>query len=256
VLGRHASADPERAAAFYAALFGWEIANRMPPDAPRKYLMCKLRGRDVAAIGSRPSADVPPHWNTYVWVDDVDAAAESARQAGGSVSLGPSESLDGGRMAVLVDPAGATICVWQPGAHRGAQLVNEPGAWAMSILNTSDGEGAKRFYGAVFGWDTQPFDAGGSEVTMWRLPGYLGGEPRQPVPRDTVAVMAPVTGEDVAPHWSVNFWVHDADGIAARAAELGGEVVVAPSAEPGFKEAVVADPQGAALSVSQLIAGP
>jgi hypothetical protein len=75
--------------------------------------------------------------------------------------------------------------VWQLGEHRGAEVVNEPGAWAMSLLSTPDAEAATAFYGAVFGWQTEDF--GGA--TMLRLPGYVGGEPQQPVPRDVVAVM-------------------------------------------------------------------
>lgn len=111
---------------------------------------------------------------------------------------------------------------------------------------------------------------------MWRLPGYVGGVTEQPVPRDVVAAMAPISGEgfpadgqsgphpvlvqaakDVAPHWSVNFWVHDADVVAARAAELGGRVVVSPyDFAPGARAAVVADPQGATLTVGQPPPGP
>jgi uncharacterized protein len=248
--------DPEGAAGFYAALFGWSVENQMPPDSPRSYFVCKQHGRDVAAVGSRPSGDAPPDWNTYVWVDSVDDAVSKAVGAGGGVAREPVESFDGGRMAVLSDPAGAVFCVWRPGTHRGAELVNAPGAWAMSILNTPDAEGAKRFYGALFGWETQTFDAGGSELTMWRLPGYVGGKPEQPVPRDVVAVMVTLAAEEVAPQWGVNFWVDDADAIAAQAEQLGGKVVVAPYDGPGFREAVVADPEGAAVSVSQLIAGP
>jgi predicted enzyme related to lactoylglutathione lyase len=131
-------------------------------------------------------------------------------------------------------------------------------------------EGSKRFYGAVFGWDTLTFDAGGRELTMWGLPGYVGGVPGQPVPPDVVAAMASITGEgfpvvgqaglqpllaraveDIAPHWSVNFWVPDADAVVAKAAELGGRVVVPPYDAPGFRATVVADPRGAALTVGQ-----
>ena len=74
---------------------------------------------------------------------------------GGSVVMEPFDMLDGGRGAILADPAGAVFGVWQPGRHRGAQLVNEPGAWAMSLLNTPDPERAKAFYGALFGWETE-----------------------------------------------------------------------------------------------------
>jgi uncharacterized protein len=50
-------------------------------------------------------------------------------------------------------------------------------------------------------------------------------------------------------------WVDDADAIAARAVQLGGKLVVPPYGAPGFREAVLADPQGAVFSVSKLTAG-
>src|SRR5215207_5174587 len=119
------------------------------------------------------------------------------------------------------DVSAKVAVVWQPGAHRGAELVNEPGAWSMSNLNARDVEGAKRFYGAVFGWETLSFGIGDAEVLLWRRPGYVGGEPEQPVPRDVVATMAPIGGAvEVPAHWSVDFWVDDTDAVAARADAL------------------------------------
>ena len=106
---------------------------------------------------------------------------------------------------------------------------------------------------------TDTFDMGEGEITLWRVPGYVGGEPEQPVSREVVGVMAPMSGEwfpaDATPHWSVNFWVDDTDAIADRAVQLGGEAVVPPYDAPGFREAVLADPQGAVFSVSKLTAG-
>jgi uncharacterized protein len=262
--------DPDSAVGFYAELFGWEYENRTASDSPQKYFVCMLRGRDVAGVGSRPFEGVPPDWNTYVRVDSVEEAAARAVEAGGSVALEPFDWLDGVQAAILEDHAGAALGVMERGVHQGAQVVNELGAWAMSVLNTRDVEGSKHFYGTVFGWDTLTFDAGGRELTMWRLPGYVGGVPGQPVPPDVVAAMASITGEgfpvvgqaglqpllaraveDVAPHWSANFWVPDADAVAAKAAELGGRVVVPPYDAPGFRATVVADPRGAALTVGQ-----
>jgi hypothetical protein len=196
-------------------------------------------------------------WVTHVWVESADDTAAQVAGAGGNVIGDPFDSPGGGRMAVLSDPAGAVFCAWQPKEHKGAQLVNEPGAWSMSSLNTRDPEGAKAFYGEVFGWGTDTFDAGDIAMTLWRLPGYEGGEPSQPVPRDVVAVMAPISndGRDVPSHWSVDFWVDDADAIADKAATLGGTVIAPPYDVPGFRQAVLADPQGASFSVTKLIAG-
>jgi predicted enzyme related to lactoylglutathione lyase len=61
---------------------------------------------------------------------------------------------------------------------------------------------------------------------------------------------------DGEPRWSVDFWIGDADRAAEKAAELGGDVAVPPFDAPGFRSAVLADPQGAAFSVSQLKLGP
>src|SRR5215213_1100739 len=81
--------DPTSAVGFYAELFGWEVENRTASDSPRKYFVCKLRGRAVAGVGSRPSEGVPSNWNTYVRVDSVEEAAAKAVEAGGSVVLEP-----------------------------------------------------------------------------------------------------------------------------------------------------------------------
>jgi predicted enzyme related to lactoylglutathione lyase len=253
--------NPERAVSFYASLFGWEATNLMPDDSPAKYFLCTLGGRRVAAVVSQHGAPPPPVpvWGTYVWVNSADETVARATEAGGRVLGEPFDSPGGGRMAVLSDPSGAVFCLWQPGEHRGAQVVNQPSAWSMSQLNTSDPERAKAFYGTVFGWRTETFNVGDSEITLWRVPGYVGGEPQQPVSREVVGVMAPTSSErfpDGTPaHWSIDFWVHDADAIADHATRLGGTVVVAPRDTPGFRNAVLADPQGAAFSVSQLMAG-
>jgi predicted enzyme related to lactoylglutathione lyase len=117
----------------------------------------------------------------------------------------------------------------------------------MSMLLTPDPEAAAAFYGELFGWTTEEF----GPFTMFRLPGYVGGEPSQPVSREVIATMAPAG--DAPAHWSANFWVHDADAAAAKAAELGGSVVDAPSDSPGFREAVLADPSGVTFTISQLV---
>jgi len=236
IAGAHA--DPEQAAAFYTELFGWEAERR------GEQIVCTLRGRDVAGF----VAGDEPSWRTNVWVDSADETAERAVAAGGSVVTAPFELAGVGRTAVLADPAGAVFTVSEPDPHRGAQVVNEPGAWAMSALSTPDPEGAKAFYGAVFGWVTDTFPVGDAEFTLWRLPGFVGGEPQQPVPADVIAVGAP--GEQ--PRWDVDLWVEDPDTIAEKAERLGGSVVMAPMDTPMGRRAVLADPQGAPFSISRV----
>jgi predicted enzyme related to lactoylglutathione lyase len=166
--------------------------------------------------------------------------------------VGPTSAAPAGTLAVLADPAGALFGLWEPELRQGAQLVNEPSAWAMSALQTTDPAGAKAFYGELFGWNDEPFDAGGVEVTLWRMPGYVGGEPQQPVPRDVVAVLLPLEGEESQSFWGVDLWIDDVDAAAAKALRLGGSVLVAPHDTPGFKNAVLADAHGAAFSLNEL----
>ena len=254
--------DPRAALDFYGALLGWEFAGPgpMPGGLSGEYFVARVDGRDVAGIGSL--ADIGPapvaSWATYVRVDSVEESAERATAAGGSLLIGPLDALPAGRLAVLVDPVGAPACLWEARTREGAQLVNEPRAWAMSSLHTTDGEGAKAFYGSLFGWQPEPFGAPEAPLTLWRLPGYVGEEGQLPIARDVVAVMAPAGDAAVAmpPHWNVNLRVDDADATVQQATDLGGQVIAPALDTPGFRTAVLADPQGAVFSISQLTERP
>jgi uncharacterized protein len=259
--------DPEAALAFYTGLFGWEFEDVMPPGGPGKYFMARLRGGDVAAVGSVPPGAPPmAMWNTYVWVDSADEAASKAKDAGGQVVTDPFDVMDSGRMAVFTDPEGAAICVWQANQHKGAQIVNEHGTLNFNSLNTRDVEGAKAFYRSLFGWGTLSLGGG---VEMWTLPGYGDHLERDnpglrqqmaemgavPGFEDVVAAIIPIPADqpDTPPHWSVTFAVDEADATADRAIELGGQVVVPPFDAPWVRTTVIADPQGATFIASKFV---
>jgi predicted enzyme related to lactoylglutathione lyase len=258
--------DPEAAVDFYAGLFGWDLEDVMPPDSPGKYFIARIRGGDVAAVGSIPEAAPPiAMWNTYVWVESADDAAAKVKEAGGSLVMEPFDVMDAGRMAVCMDPEGAAFCVWQAKEHKGARVVNEHGSLNFNGLNTRDPETAKPFYAAVFGWET--ISVGGGE--MWTMPGYGDYLERDnPDLRKTMAeVGAPAGFEDVVAsinpipddqpdtpaHWSVTFGVDDADEIAARATELGGKVLVPPTDAPWVRMTVIEDPQGATFIANKFV---
>jgi predicted enzyme related to lactoylglutathione lyase len=254
--------DPRAALGFYAALLGWEFSapGPMPGGLPGDYFVALVDGREVAGVGTLPDLGGPPiaSWNTYVRVDDADAAVERATNAGATLLAGPLGASEDGRLAVLGDPAGAVFSVWEARARAGAQLVNEPRAWTMSSLHTPDPTGASAFYGALFGWRSEPI-APGVPVTLFRLADYAG-EPGQPIPRDVVGVMTATGGDPAQPtvptHWNVNLRVDDSDAVAAHAAQLGGTVLMAPMDALGLRNAVLLDPQGAAFSISHVTAGP
>jgi predicted enzyme related to lactoylglutathione lyase len=162
--------DPEGAVAFYSGLFGWECEDVMPPESETKYFVARLRGRDVAAVGSIEVAPQTATWNTHFWVDSADGTASKVREAGGSVLMEPFDiEPNARRKAICTDREGAAFCVWQAKSNRGAQLVNEPGTLVFNGLNTRHMGGAKSFYGSVFGWRTLTLDSG---AEMWALPGY------------------------------------------------------------------------------------
>jgi predicted enzyme related to lactoylglutathione lyase len=261
-----AQPDPLAAVDFYNGLFGWHFRDRMPEDAPGHYFVAQLFDRDVAAIGSQPDGSpADPVWNTYIAVDDADTTAMAVTDAGGSTLAPPFDVLGAGRMSTFADPSGAVFSVWQANEHQGAQLVNEPNTWNFSDLNTRDVDGALAFYGALFGWVTDSFAAADAEFAMLRLPGYgdflaqrdpelrtrqeESGAP--PGFADVVAGLVRMTSDDVPAHWSVTFAVDDTDATAARAAALGGTVMVAPADAGPTRIAVVRDPQGAVFTVSR-----
>jgi predicted enzyme related to lactoylglutathione lyase len=258
--------DPEAALDFYSGLFGWKFEDAMPPESEGRYFIARLRGGDVAAVGSIPEAAPPmAMWNTYVWVESADETASKVRDAGGGVMMEPFDVMEAGRMAVFTDPEGAAFCVWQANQHKGAKIVNEHGAVVFNTLNTRDAESAKSFYGSVFGWTTLALGSG----EMWTLPGYGDhleeGTPglRESMARmgapagfeDVVAAINPIANDqtDTPAHWSVTFAVDDADATAAKATELGGKVVVAPFDAPWVRMAVISDPQGATFIASKFV---
>jgi len=259
--------DPAAAGEFYAGLFGWELEDLMPPGSGVKYLEGRIGGKRVAAISSGPPGTTPEaRWNTYVWVESVDETVAKVRGAGGTVVTEPMDVMDAGRMATFTDPEGAAFGIWQPREHRGAEVVNEHGGVNFNNLNTRDVEGAKAFYGKVFGWRSLAMESG---FEMWTLPGYAdfleeinpGTKERNEelgAPEgfaDVVASIAPIPDDqpDVPAHWGITFAVDDADAVAAKASETGGTVVMPPTDMPWVRTTVITDPAGATFTASKFV---
>lgn len=258
--------EPDAAQSFYGGLFGWEFENVNPPESPGPYYIGRLPGGDVAGIGGIPDGSPPlARWNTYIWVESADETTQVAVGAGGKVVQEPFDVNQHGRMSVLSDPEGAVFSLWEPKEHRGSQVVNEPGSLNFNTLNTRDLDGAKEFYGTVFGWDSFGFD--GSEL-FWALAGYADHlEVRNPGFKESMSEMG-VTGfedvvaninqlsdadSDIPAHWGITFAVDDAEFAAERTTELGGSVTVPPFDAPWVRMTVLSDPQGAMFTAGQYV---
>jgi uncharacterized protein len=259
--------DPEAAVAFYGGLFGWEFEDVMPPGSEGRYFVARIRGGDIAAVGSVPEGAPPAAmWNTYIWVQSADETASTVLEAGGKALMESFDVGDAGRMAVFADPEGAAFCVWQAKQHKGARIVNEAGSLNFNGLHTRDVAAAKKFYGTVLGWRTITI-IGGAE--MWTMPGY-GDHLERDNPglrermvamgapagfEDVVASIATIPDDqpDVPAHWDVTFSVDNADEVADKATELGGRVVVPPLDVPWARMTVIADPQGATFNATKFV---
>ncbi len=232
--------DVDAAAAFYSALFGWEV----PPGMPEAggYRVAMKADAAVAGLGPQQSPG-PPYWTSYVAVDSADDAAAKIEANGGTVLVPPMDVLDVGRMAVFFDNVGAAISVWQPGQHIGAGLVDEPDTWSWNELMTTDVDASKTFYNAVFGWDAVTHEGGMMAYTEFQLAGRsIAGMMKKP----------PMIPAEVPPNWGVYFSVEDADATIDKIKELGGSLVMGPmDMEPG-RLAVVRDPGGATFNIIKL----
>jgi uncharacterized protein len=280
--------DPAAALDFYGGLFGWEFEDVMPSASEGRYFIGRGEGPgssifdtsrqpqsgDVAAVGTIPQTAPPTGmWNTYFWVDSADETASKVRDAGGGVMAEPFDFMDMCRIAVFTDPEGAAFRVWGAKTHKGARLVNDPGAVVFNNLNTRAVDAAKSFYGSVFGWQTGSIGGG---ADGWTLPGYGDWLEREHHPQlrkqmaeagapegfeDVVGSIVPIADDqpDTLAHWSVTFATDDADGTAAKAVELGGRVIVPPFDAPWstptytIRMTVIADPQGATFSASGFV---
>lgn len=236
-----ASPDLGATVAFYAELFGWDVPEAENPEQTGGYRLALLKGKPVAGMMPQMQAGQPVAWTTYVSVEDADATAAAAKEAGGSALAEPMDVMDIGRMAVFADPAGAVFGIWQPRSFIGAELVNEAGAFTWSELNTRDPEAAKAFYGDVFGWsfNDQEFEGMGTYTTIGTGDGTAGGifDMRGRVP------------DEVPPNWLVYFAVDDADATVAKVGELGGGVNMGPVDISVGRFAVVHDPLGGVFAV-------
>jgi len=235
--------DIEASQSFYRELFGWEMPELPSSAELGGYRRAKKDGKDVAGVSPRMQDDQPTVWGVYVSVADAAATMAKVTEAGGEPMTQPMDVAGLGTMAVFTDPTGAVCGVWQPGPFAGAELVNEPGAFAWSELGTRDTEAAKGFYGTVFDWGIRDSDMG----EMGTYTEWLVGE-------DSTGGMMDVTGrlpDEIPAHWLVYFAVENTDAALETVKASGGQISFGPIDIPAGRFAIVTDPHGAAFAVIQ-----
>ena len=230
--------DADGAKRFYGDIFGWEYDD-VPVGPDMTYTMCRLRGKNVAALMRQRDDEreqgIPPHWNNYVTVESADASAAKAAELGGQVLGDPFDVMTAGRMAIVQDPAGAFIMVWEPGESIGAELVNEPGCMNWNDLNTRDPDAASEFYGALFGWRAEKLPIPGFDYWIWwngdRTNGGMGrlGEEMESVPS----------------FWVPYFGSASLEETKAKIESGGGAVMIGPTEVPAGRFLGATDPAGA-----------
>jgi len=238
------AADLDAARRFYSPLLGWTLDER--PGSPGEYAMFRRGGSDVA--GMRRHAAGEPGWIAYVHVPDVDASVARARELGAAIVTPPVEDPGLARRAVIRDPEGAVLGLWEPRGFAGTQLETGPGSLWWVELATGDMTAARAFYAALFGWrldHTTRFDNGPHGYTLFKVGDRSAAGAFQFEPE---WMMTPV--------WQVYYKVDDFAATAARACELGGEQGFWRDAPNAGRIGVLVDPGGASFLIAQPLASP
>ena len=230
------TSDPDRSRVFYGELFGWTFKEAGPEFGG--YINIFKDGTGVAGCmkndGQSGSPDV---WSVYLATDDAKATADAAAAAGGQVIVPPMEVTDLGTMAFVTDAGQAAIGIWQPGAHKGFDVVAEPGAPAWFELFTRDYDATVDFYRNVFTWDVHVM----GDTPEFRYSTLGEGDGARAGIMDASGFLP----EGVPAHWSVYFAVADTDAALAQVVDLGGSVVQPAENTPYGRLAAAADPTGA-----------
>jgi predicted enzyme related to lactoylglutathione lyase len=240
-----ATTDQKAGVAFYRALFDWGVSEQ-PIGPTEVYSMFQVRGQEVGAAYSMRDDErkmgVPPHWNLYVTVASVDDSARRAQELGGTLLAPPFDVMDAGRMAVVQDPTGAIIQLWEAKRSIGAKILGEPGALCWSELTTRDPETARAFYTALFGWTAND---SGADSPMPYTEFSNNGQPGMGMMK-----MPEHMPPELPSYWMPYFQVADCDAATAKAASLGANIVVPAQDIPKTgRFSILGDPQGAIFAL-------
>lgn len=235
------TSDVPGARHFYGELFGWDAED--PEPAFGGYFSF-LRGgvRIAGCMGDMGEMRANNSWKIYLASDDIDKTVSTARREGAQVLGEPMAVAELGSQALIVDPTGAGVGIWQSGTHPGFTVLEEPGAPSWFELHTREHARSVDFYRTVFRLDT--YAAGDTDEFRYTIVRDPGGS-------DLAGIMdaAGFLPQGAPAAWSTYWYVDDVDAAASTVKKLGGSVVQAPEATPYGRLAAVTDHVGAGFKL-------
>ena len=236
---------PDAAIAFYRQIIGWET---QVWEGPQPYTMwARADGGTIGGVMDLPpeaaEAGAPPHWMSYLSTPDVEQTIADAKRLGATVHLPATDIPQVGRFAIIADPQGATIALFEPSEER-ARGEPQLGDVAWNELATSDSQAAFAFYQKAFSWDKiSEMDMGGGMTYLIfgqngkQYGGMYNFMPDQPP----------------FPYWTPYVNITGLDARVEKVSALGGKVLNGPMDVPGGgRIAQCMDPQGAVFALFEL----
>lgn len=227
---------------FYQTVFGWTTQEM--PGGHGPYHMFFLG--DVPAAGMAEMDEefkeqgAHPSWNSYVEVDDLEAAVARVPALGGEVVFPAMEAGEHGRMSMVKDPSGAHVTLWQSSTTPNEGRYNEPGLLTWNELITRDPDAARPFYGELLGWEWEKLEMPTGTYWVIKTDGRSNGGLMQ---------MTDEWPDFVPSHWMVYFGTDNVDAAAERVRAAGGSLAVEPMDIPVGRFCVAADPSGAVFTM-------
>lgn len=225
--------DTDSATKFYGGLFGWTA--RGGGEEFGGYITFERDGAQIAGCMRNDGQGVNA-WNVYLESNNAADTVEMAKANGGQVLVEPMQVGDLGHMAMVTDPSGAPVGIWQPNEMAGFAARGEhAGAPAWFEVMSSDYDAVIPFYANAFGWDTHTMvDSPDLRYTT------LGKDDN---------ALAGIMAADGPSHWNLYIWTDDTDATLAQAKTLGGTEVMAAEDTPYGRLATIADPSGIQINL-------
>lgn len=237
--------DAAKAEAFYTALLGWQVQE--VPMLGFTYRMIQCGPGPIGGIVQKPGIPVS-HWMPHLAVTDVDGAAARVSALGGSVCVPPTDIPMTGRYAVIGDPAGAYLSLYEglegsTGADPDAAI---PGRICWNETYSTDPRASQAFYSALVGWRAEVKDMGPAGHYHVQMLGdrQAGGLMKHPAPGASSC-------------WVVYFFVTDLEASTAKAKALGASAMMECMPIPGVgRFSMLTDPTGAGFALFQPAGAP